>query len=120
MSGPSIAPDLGWIVLYREEGEDDWFVDSDRVLRSRETAIEIASNLSMVYAEAKVVPLFDAEHHDPSRLPSSAHGAALAVAKAWAVPGPRPGFHIVWQNKLMAEWPVLAKAVDALARVIRE
>ena len=38
-----------------------------------------------------------------------------AVIDAWKVEGPSPTLHRRAQRKLLAEWPVLAEAVRALA-----
>lgn len=38
-----------------------------------------------------------------------------AVIDAWTVPGPVPNYHYYMQEKLRREWPILTKALDALA-----
>ena len=37
------------------------------------------------------------------------------VVKAWADPGPMPGYHRHMQAKLRKQWPVLGEALDVLA-----
>lgn len=37
------------------------------------------------------------------------------VVKAWADPGPMPGYHRHMQAKLRKQWPVLGEALVALA-----
>lgn len=39
-----------------------------------------------------------------------------AVYEAWHNPGRDPIHHRNWQNRLRAEWPVLAQALDAMER----
>lgn len=40
--------------------------------------------------------------------------AIEAVVQAWVNQGPVPGYHRHMQSKLRKEWPVLAKALEAL------
>jgi hypothetical protein len=41
--------------------------------------------------------------------------AVAAVVAAWLDPGVQPGYHRFMQDRLHTEWPVLAKALEALA-----
>lgn len=38
------------------------------------------------------------------------------VIDAWTNPGPMPSCHRAAQARLRSEWPVLARALDALAK----
>lgn len=38
------------------------------------------------------------------------------IVQAWHVPGPVPGYHRAWQERLRRDWPALANALDAAAR----
>lgn len=42
--------------------------------------------------------------------------AVAAVVAAWNDPGIQPGYHRFMQDRLHAEWPVLAKALEGLAQ----
>ena len=42
------------------------------------------------------------------------HGAMLRVFNAWNDQGINPTYHERMRNQLRREWPVLAKALDAL------
>lgn len=44
--------------------------------------------------------------------------ASEQVAAAWLDKGPEPGYHYQAMGKLHTEWPVLAQAVERLARAV--
>ena len=62
----------------------------------------------------------DAGHTNEAEACSSAAEASSTacanVLRAWTVEGIAPGYHRAWQDKLRQEWPVLARALDRLAR----
>lgn len=42
----------------------------------------------------------------------------FAVLRAWTDPGPAPLYHREMQHRLRQDWPVLAAALDALAKSV--
>lgn len=44
------------------------------------------------------------------------HPSTQATIDAWMQPGPHPAYHDAAKAQLRKQWPVLAKALDGLAR----
>lgn len=43
-----------------------------------------------------------------------------AVVRAWTDPGPQPGYHRQWMERVRTEWPTLGSALDRLAHALTE